>query len=247
MIIFTTNINAYDIIPDHYYDPSVKYYMFYDKEIEQKGPWEFIKLESVQKCPVIEKYDSPVLNAYQLRTMSHWLFSEPHVWIDGCYTMTEQFVKNSKEFLDTNEITLMHHPAKRTFLQEVMKLYRCGFVPEERLYKFCRQVAATKMPMSFFDHTINCVIWRNYTPHVIDWNEQYWHWYLDYELYHGCQLTSALAEWMIYQEKLPRVPPQVDLDKSTRSKHWKESYDFITNNDERNFMHNIRRILKAAL
>ena len=65
--------------------------MFYDKPIEQTGPWEFIELD----C----KYDDPILNAYHTRCMSHLFFDEPHVWIDGCYPMTMQFVKNSKEFL----------------------------------------------------------------------------------------------------------------------------------------------------
>ena len=183
MIIFTTNINAYDNIPDHYYDGDVKYVMFYDKPIEKKGPWDFRKLD----C----KYKSPVLNAYHTRCLSHLWFDEPHVWIDGCYTMTEEFVKNSKEFLETNEITLMHHPDKRTLLQEVLKLYRCGFVPEERLYKFCEDLAATGFKPSFFDHTINCCLWRNCSDKVTKWNEEYWKWYVDYELYHGCQITSV--------------------------------------------------------
>ena len=44
MIIYTTITNAYDRIPDHYYDPDVKYVLFYDEDIEQKGPWEFIRI-----------------------------------------------------------------------------------------------------------------------------------------------------------------------------------------------------------
>ena len=153
MIIFTTNINAYDNIPDHFYDGDVKYVMFYDEPIEQKGPWEFIELD----C----KYDDPVLNAYHTRCMSHLYFDEPHIWIDGCYTMTEEFIKNSKEFLEKNEITLMSHPTKRSLLGEILKLYRYGFVPEERLYRFCEDLAKTGFKSSFFNHTINCCIWRH--------------------------------------------------------------------------------------
>ena len=219
MIIFTTNINAYDNIPDHYYDGDVKYVMFYDKEIPRKGPWEFRKLD----C----QYEHPVLNAYHTRCLSHLWFDEPHVWIDGCYTMTEQFVKNSKEFLEQNEITLMTHPTKRTLLKAILKLYTWGFVPEERLYRFCEDLAKTGFKPSFFDHTINCCIWRHNTPKVKEWNERYWHWYVEYELYHGCQLTSAIAEWEVYGEKLPRVPLQVDLEKSNRIKPYEESYEMI--------------------
>ena len=239
MIIFTTNINAYDSIPDHYYDGDVKYVMFYDKPIEQKGPWDFRKLD----C----KYKSPVLNAYHTRCLSHLWFDEPHVWIDGCYTMTEEFVKNSKEFLETNEITLMHHPDKRTLLQEVLKLYRCGFVPEERLYKFCEDLAATGFKPSFFDHTINCCLWRNCSDKVTKWNEEYWKWYVDYELYHGCQITSAIAEYVVYNKRLPRVPLQVELWRSTRVKPYEESYEFTTNENEEDFIRQARKILKSVV
>ena len=69
MIIFTANINAYDNIPDHFYDGDVKYVMFYDKEIPRKGPWEFRKLD----C----QYEHPVLNAYHTRCLSHLWFDEP--------------------------------------------------------------------------------------------------------------------------------------------------------------------------
>ena len=220
MIIFTTNINAYDDIPDHFYDGDVKYVMFYDEPIEQKGPWEFIKLD----C----KYDNPVLNAYHTRCMSHLYFDEPHIWIDGCYTMTEEFVKNSKEFLEKNEITLMNHPTKRSLLGEIIKLYRYGFVPEERLYRFCEDLAKTGFKSSFFNHTINCCIWRHNTSKVNEWNERYWYWYEEYELFHGCQITSAIAEWEVYGKKLPRVPMQVDLKQSTRAKTYGESYSMTT-------------------
>jgi len=60
MIIYTTITNAYDTIPDHYYDPDVKYVLFYDEDIEQKGPWEFIR---------IPKGGDPVLKSYRIRTL----------------------------------------------------------------------------------------------------------------------------------------------------------------------------------
>ena len=235
MIIFTTNINAYDIIPDHYYDGDVKYVMFYDKPIEQKGNWEFIKLD----C----QYDHPVLNAYHTRCMAHEFFDEPYVWIDGCYTMTEEFVKNSKEFLQKNEITLMHHPAKRTFLREIMKLYTWDFVPEDRLIKFCSDLHDIGFDPRFMDHTINCCIWRNNTPKVEEWNKRYWYWYEHYELFHGCQITSAIAEWEVYGKLLPRVDLQVDLKKTTRAKTYSQSYTFTNNIEEREFREKVARIL----
>tara|TARA_B100000900_G_scaffold258603_2_gene220407 strand:- start:1378 stop:2961 length:1584 start_codon:yes stop_codon:yes gene_type:complete len=243
MIIFTTNVNAYDNIPNHYYDKDVKYVMFYDKPIQQKGPWEFIQVE---EPPTHLLLTDSIHKAYKTRTLSHLYFDEPHVWVDGCYTMTEQFVKNSKEFLEKDEITLMHHPDKRTLLQEILKLYRCGFVPEDRLLKFCTDVAATGMKSSFFDHTINCCIWRHNTPKVREWNEQYWHWYEHYGLFHGCQITSAIAEYLVYGKITARAPLQVDLSTSSRAKDYEDSYIFTTNNSEEEFVTKARKILNAV-
>ena len=239
MIIFSTNINAYDTIPDHFYDEDVKYVMLYDKPIEQKGPWEFIKLD----C----QYDSPVHNSYYVRCLSHLWFDEPHVWIDCYITMTEQFVKNSKVFLEQNEITLQSHPTKRTLLGEVLKLYTWGFMPEKRLLKFCEDLAKTGFKPSFFDHTLNCCMWRHNTPKVREWNEKYWHWYKDYDLFRGDQITSAIAEWEVYGKKLPRVPLQVDLEKSHRIKPYEASYNMSVNENVDSFKKKARRILRAVV
>ena len=238
MIIYTTNINAYDNIPDHFYDKDVKYVMFYDKPIEKKGPWEFVELD----C----KYDDPILNAYHTRCMSHLFFDEPHVWIDGCYTMTEQFVKNSKEFLERNEITQMNHPAKRTLLEEVRKTYRLGFVPEERLYRWCWKVAASGFKPSYFDHTINCCIWRHNTSRVRQWNEYYWDYhFVDGEFCHHIgQATAGIAEYLVFgRERIPRVSVQVDLSQSTRAKSYEESYKLIENTNEEYFISGVSKIL----
>lgn len=236
MIIFTTITNAYDDIPDHFYDPSVKYVLFYDKEIEQRGPWEFIK---------IPEEGHPVLKAYRIRCLSHLWFDEPHVWVDACYTMTSQFVKNSKDILQ-NEITLQHHPEKRTLLGEFMKLHNWGFVPDERLLKCAEDIASIGYKPSMFDHTINCCVWRHNTPRVVDFNVEYWRWYKDYKLFHGCQITSAIAEYLAYGKNVPRVSMQVDLSKSSRARSYQENYQFCKNSDDR-FMNRIRKILGAVV
>ena len=66
-------------------------------------------------------------------------------------------------------------------------------------------------------------------------------------MYHGCQITSAIAEYLVYNERLPRVPLQVELWKSTRVKPYEESYEFTTNDNEEQFIRNARKILKAVV
>ena len=140
----------------------------------------------------------------------------------------------------------MSHPTKRSLLGEILKLYHYGFVPERRLYRFCLDLAKTGFKSSFFNHTINCCIWRHNTSKVREWNERYWYWYEEYELFHGCQITSAIAEWEVYGKKLPRVPMQVDLKQSTRVKTYGESYSMTTIPDyihEDGFKKRVARIL----
>ena len=99
----------------------------------------------------------------------------------------------------------------------------------------------------FMDHTINCCIWRNNTSKVKEWNERYWYWYEHYELFHGCQITSAIAEWEVYGKLLPRVEPQVDLFKSTRSKSYPHSYVFCSNNNEEQFKKKVCNIMNLPV
>ena len=216
MIIFTTITNAYDTIPDHHYDPGVKYVLFYDKPIEQKGPWEFIK---------IPEEGHPVLKAYRIRCLSHLWFDEPHVWVDACYRMDETFADRSRDILSTGEITLQHHPEKRTLYGELMKLRNKGFVPEDRLLQFAEDLHAVGYRPTMWDQTINCCVWRHNTPSVTDWNVEYWRWYNNYKLFHGCQITSAIAEHLVYGKNVPRVHMQVDLSESTRVKQYDASYE----------------------
>jgi len=222
MIIFTTITNAYDTIPDHHYDPDVKYVLFYDKPIEQRGPWEFIK---------ISEEGDPVLKAYRIRCLSHLWFDEPHVWVDACYRMDETFADRSRDILQ-NEITLQRHPQPRTLLGEFIKLHRYGFVPPERLYRCAEDIMSVGYKPTMWDHTINSCIWRHNTPAVVDWNVEYWRWYKNYKLYHGCQITSAIAEHLVFGKNVPRVSIQFDMGRSTRSKVYSSSYTLDENTDE---------------
>ena len=236
MIIYTTITNAYDTIPDHYYDPDVKYVLFYDEDIEQKGPWESIR---------IPKGGDPVLKSYRIRTLSHLHFNEPHVWVDACYRMSEEFVKLSKDILNSHPIALQKHPEPRLLAGEFCNLHEKGYVPEDRLIKCAEDIVATGYKASMFDHTINCAIWRQVTPQVIDFNVEYWRWYEQYGLYHGCQITSAIAEYLTFGENVFRVDSLLELsDKSNRIKEYPLSYEMRENSSTKKFAQIITEILQ---
>jgi hypothetical protein len=238
MIIFTTITNAYDTIPVHHYDPGVKYVLFYDKPVEQKGPWEFIK---------IPEEGDPVLKSYRIRCLSHLWFDEPHVWVDACYRMDETFADRSRDILSTGEITLQHHPEKRTLLGEFMKVYRWGFLPEDSLLKLARDIRTIGYRPSMFDHTINCCMWRHNTPAVAEFNAEYWRWFVGDKLYRCDQITSAVAQYLVFGKNVPRVDVQVDLSESTRAKPYSHNYPLVQPKDEKVFQKKLRKVLGAVV
>ena len=233
MIIYSCITNGYDKIPDdHYYDPEVKYVMYYDGEIEKKGKWEFIKCD---------REEPNWIKSYYPRCMSHTLFDEPHVWIDGCYTMPPDFVETSKDILK-NELTLQDHPQQRTIVQEFFKLYKVGFATDLELYALAEDMAAIEFKPSLHKQSLNCVIWRQNTQRVREWNQVYWNWYKNH-----CQridqITSSIAEQIVMRAN--RVPMKIDWNKSTRQKAYNETYTMYENVDDDNFINKICSILKT--
>ena len=47
MYIYTVNFGNYDRISnEHFYSKKVRYICFYNQEIEKKGEWEYVKINS---------------------------------------------------------------------------------------------------------------------------------------------------------------------------------------------------------
>ena len=230
MIIYSCITNGYDIISDdHYYDPDVKYVMYYDQEIEKKGPWEFIKCD---------REEPDWIKSYYPKCMSHTLFDEPHVWIDGCYIMSPDFVNNSKEFLQ-NELTLQDHPNQRTIVQEFVKLYNVGFATYDELVLLAEDMACAGFDPKQYRQSLNCCIWRQNTEKVRDWNTVYWNWYKNH-CQRVDQITSSIADQLVMKSN--RVPMQIDLNVSTRKKRYDETYNMHNNTNTATFRNMISNI-----
>ena len=216
MIIYSCITNGYDEIPDHYYDPDVKYVMYYDGEIEKKGPWEFIHCD---------REEPNWIKAYYPKCMSHTLFDEPHVWIDGCYKMPPNFVEKSKEFLQ-NELTLQDHPIPRNIVQEFVKLFRVGFATQDELVTLAQDMMHAGFDPKQYRQSLNCCIWRQNTERVREWNYVYWNWYKNH-CQRVDQITSSIADQMVMKSE--RVPIQIDWHTSTRKKNYNETYTMHVN------------------
>ena len=233
MIIYSCITNGYDEIPDdHFYDPDVKYVMYYDGDLEQKGDWEFIKCD---------RHEPNWLKSYYPRCMSHTLFDEPHVWVDGCYTMPPDFVNKSKQFLQ-NELTLQNHPQQRTIIQEFYKLYRVGFATEDELVRLAEDMACIGFKPSQHKQSLNCCIWRQCTDKVKEWNECYWNWYSNH-CQRTDQIASSIAEQLVM--RATRVPMQINWNVSTRQKPYSENYIMYENTEDDLFIDRVCKALKT--
>ncbi len=169
MIIYTCITNGYDEIPDdHYYDPNVQYVCFTDGTVEKKGPWEFREILTEHECP-------RRLSAHP-KINPHLYFPEGSktVWIDGCYVMTPKFVEQSIEILDGSDFTIMRHPAKFTYLDEVLE----GFMASMNTWD--EQILITKtikdLGYNFRDYISPVLgsIWRTVTKDLVKFDELWW-------------------------------------------------------------------------
>jgi hypothetical protein len=240
VIIYTCITNGYDSISeDNYYDPDVRYVCFYDGDLEKIGPWEFIKLNLDIECPV--------RRSYHPKHLPHHYFDagEITLWIDGSYTITKEIVEKFKtEFLEY-DLVLQKHPAERNLLEEFSKLYYHGFSSEEQCVSMAKKIVENGYPLSDYNQTINCIVYRKLTEEINRWSECWRKWY-DLGVNRD-QISSALAEWEI--KKAHRIDLLVDMTKSTRAKHYGSGYAILDRPkmfEFRSFKKNICRIFRVA-
>ena len=179
MLIYSCITNGYDEIPDdHYYDPDVQYVMFTDGTVEHKGPWEFRSIPMENECP-------RKLSAY-VKTSPHKVFpmGTETVWIDGCYTMTEKFVDQSKKYLSENDFTVMRHPcvgepSGMSYLDECMEGFVCAMSTWDEIIDISTRLRGTKK-YSFRQYSAPVLgaIWRKITPTYPEFGDLWWEWSL---------------------------------------------------------------------
>jgi hypothetical protein len=170
MIIYSCITNGYDEIPDHYYDPEVRYVMFHDGTIEKKGPWEFIDIRDYcdLECPKrLSSY--PKINP-------HKFFSEGEdtVWIDGCYVQTQEWVNLSKEIFKKNKFTHIRHPLKFNFIEEAIEKYVGSFSTREDILEICNLLKEKNYNFYKYSSPILCCIWRTITEEMNIFHDTWW-------------------------------------------------------------------------
>ena len=173
MIIYTCITNGYDEIPDsHYYDPDVQYVCFTDGTVERKGPWEFRQIPIEYECP-------RRLSAY-VKINPHKVFPKGSkvVWLDGCYQMTEAYVKKSKELLYDHPFTIMRHVPKFTYLDEVLEGFMASMNSWEDVITISRRLQEREYNFFKYSSPVLGSIWRQITDEYEEFADIWWEWSL---------------------------------------------------------------------
>ena len=249
MIFYTCITNGYDKLPQVYIDPEVRYVCFHDGSIELEGPWEFIELEY--------EHDCPVRRSYHPKHCPHLYFEKGKetVWIDASYPVTQEIIDISKGLFKEYDFVLQRHPESRSLLTEFAKLYRDGFSTKEEILSMCKRIKDTGYKLSYYDQTINSLIWRKITPEVTEWCEIWREWYDDGV--NRDQISSSVAEYVMSKKyksplsfKIYRVPIKLEMGRTNRLKKYGESYnlhDKPSTQDNIDLIGNLQNIFKDGL
>ena len=169
LIVFTCITNNYDVFPkESYYDPNVKYVCFHDGTIDTTvEPWIYVELDL--------DIEDPRDFAFYVKANAHEFFPENSytVWIDGCFILTEEFVKNS---MKSFPFSVLKHGGKFSFLDEVIEGYTCAFFSEKNLLNFVNDLRDDGYNFKKYSSPQCTIVWRKLTEDIKIFNERWYMW-----------------------------------------------------------------------
>jgi len=168
MIIYTCITNSYDVIPDHYYDPDVRYVLFHDGTAVPQEPWELIELDVDIDCP-------RRLSAYP-KINPHKYFDEGEntVWIDGCYIMTKEFVELAKQRFP---FTILRHPNRFSYYDEMLEGFECSFFGFREGIELTRILFEDGYNFRQYRSPLGTIIYRTINDDTIKFGDSWWHYF----------------------------------------------------------------------
>ncbi len=227
MIFYTCITNGYDSVPDAYVEDGCRYVLFHDGSIPTtKGPWEYVHLEDIDMEEQLP--DCPVRKSYLLKHRPNLYFTRAidfTVWVDASYNITKELVDYSKKVQETGAcVVLQDHPEPRSLLEEFNKLYADGFSSADEILRMSEAMlyGRNPYPKKNYKQSINCVIWRHNLNETRKWNDAWASWYE-----RGVNRDQISSEVASHETGLVtgRVPMQVSLDNTNRTKTYDESYE----------------------
>ncbi len=144
----------------------------------------------------------------------------------------------------------------RSLLTEFAKLYKEGFSTKEEIIEMSKRIHGIGYKTSYYNQTINSLIWRKITPEVTEWCEIWREWYDDGV--NRDQISSSVAEYVMSNKyksplsfKIHRVSIKLDMGvRVNRKKDYSDSYvlnELPSKKDTIDLIHSLRNVFKEGL
>jgi len=176
--VYSCITNNYDNIPDeNYYDPDIRYVMFYDGTIDTtKGPWEYIDIRDYCNLDCPRRLSAfPKINPHELFEPG-----EHTVWIDACYIQTKEFIEYSKTVFPTKGVTTLEHCYRFSYYDEMLEGFMCGFFSYDAGIELTKKLSETNYNFKEYISPCCTIIWRTVknTTQFKDFCDLWWKWSL---------------------------------------------------------------------
>lgn len=243
-IVYTCITNGYDSIPDHYYDPKVRYVLYHDGTIPLNNPnWEYRDVRELCDLECPRRLSSfPKINPHKCFEVG-----DNTVWIDGCYKMTKEFVEESRKVFPL-DLATMEHCYEFTYYDEMLEGFMCEFFSYEDGVEITKKLAEAGYNFKEYCSPCCTMIWRTIRS-TLEFNkfcDLWWEWSLigpnrDQVSFDAARQFSGLEIYRIFNKPPDTVVMGVELkfsekNKNRKGKHpkrgsldqWKRRAEFLT-------------------
>ena len=163
MIVYTCITNNYCKLPE-VMPSGNEYYCF--GNVDPVGPWKIIPIEDL---------GDPVRTSRMPKILSHKYFDQS-IYIDASklHLVNNRFFELSEEIFSKQNLFLLQHPHKHSYLDECAEYVKSGWVDEQTLFNFTNKVSETSFCFRKFFSPLCTILWRKNCKEL---NETWWKWY----------------------------------------------------------------------
>jgi hypothetical protein len=176
MYIYTVNFGNYDRISnEHFYSKKVRYICFYNQEIEKKGEWEYVKINSSK--------DNRYLSRNFKINFSKYFPKESNViYVDCNRVITEKLINFSFDFFEKNSFGVLKHSARKSLLDELIDWYLISVADEKHLINLFKYLKRIKYMYDQHYCPHCCLILRKNNIQNIRFSKVWWYYYKKFNI-----------------------------------------------------------------
>jgi hypothetical protein len=170
MLIYTTITREDCPFPEQeYINPKYKYVCFHSIDVPQRKGWEYIKIKN-------EVSDRHTYSKYKI--LSHELFQEDCLVIDGKNVLTKNFYNNFEKEIQDYDSVLEAHNNVNCFFDELIEWLLFPTITYEEAVKILNFHVEQEYDFTIKEPVLSNFHYRKYTQKTIDHNKLWWEYWL---------------------------------------------------------------------